>query len=104
MKTFELNGEEYKAKGFDFNLICDLEDMGVSIQDMSGKTMSMIRGYVGICAGITKEEAGKEINQHMIKGGKLDSVMDCITEEMNKSDFFQALSQREKAEATESEK
>ena len=31
MKRFKINGKEYVAKSFDFNLICDLEDMGVSI-------------------------------------------------------------------------
>ena len=43
MKTFKVNEKEYVAKPFDFNLICDLEDMGISLQDAGRKPMGMIR-------------------------------------------------------------
>ena len=42
MKTFEINGKEYSGKPFDFNLVCDLEDMGVSVESMEEKPMSMV--------------------------------------------------------------
>lgn len=46
MKKFKLNGKEYEAKEFDFNLICDLEDMGISLDAAAEKTMNLIRAYI----------------------------------------------------------
>ncbi len=31
MNTFTINEKEYKAKPFDFEMVCDLEDMGIEI-------------------------------------------------------------------------
>ena len=41
--TFTVNGKTYKAKPFDFNMVCDLEDMGISMQDASNKPMGNSR-------------------------------------------------------------
>ena len=49
MKTFTVNGKEYRAKEFDFNLMCDFEDMGISIADMSKKPMAVVRAYFALC-------------------------------------------------------
>lgn len=48
MNTFTVNGTEYKAKPFDFNLVCDLEDMGISLEEAGRKPMSMVRAYFGM--------------------------------------------------------
>lgn len=99
-KTFELNGVTYIAKAFDFNIICDLEDMGVSLQDAQKKPMGLIRAYIAICMGGTIEEAGKVMEQHIINGGAFDEVMGVIAEEMNKSDFFQSITKGTKKKTT----
>lgn len=91
MNTFTVNGKEYKAKPFDFNLVCDLEDMGISLEQAGNKPMSMARAYFGLCAGKGKEFSGKEIDAHIINGGTLEEVMDAMSEEMEKSDFFRAI-------------
>lgn len=101
MNLFKINGKEYKAKPFDFNLICDLEDMGVSLEEMGKKKMSMIRAYFAICAGRGNEYAGKELNQHFVDGGKFDDVLNAMSKEMEVSDFFQALNKTEETDATE---
>lgn len=103
MKTFTINGKEYKSKMMDFNFMCDLEDMGVSVVDMEGKNMSLVRGYLGLCAGISKESAGKEIQAHLISGGKFDEIMEVIKYEMDNSDFFQGLNQTAEAENAENQ-
>ena len=90
MNTFTINGKEYKAKPFDFNLVCDLEDMGISLEEAGRKPMSMVRAYFGICAGKGKNFSGKEMEAHIINGGKFD--------EMEKSDFFHSLNKTEKTE------
>lgn len=103
MKTFEVNGKQYKGKEFDFNLVCDLEDMGVSLDDMQKKNLSLIRGYFGLCAGLDKEEAGAELQEHLISGKKFESLTDVMHDEMEKSDFFRALSKTAETEDTEVE-
>jgi hypothetical protein len=103
MNTFIVNGNEYTAKAFDFNLMCDLEDMGVPLQKAAEKNFKFIRSYFAICAGLSEEEAGKEIESHVISGGDMDSISDAMNEEMEKSDFFRALMERKKGEAPENE-
>lgn len=102
MRTFTVNGKEYKSKEFDFNLICDLEDMGVSLEKASDKPMSMVRAYFGLCAGRGNEYAGKEMEEHIISGGSLEDVMNVMSEEMEKSDFFRNLNKGTGQEVTES--
>lgn len=93
MKIFVINGKEYKAKPFDFNLVCDLEDMGVPMHEMGRKRMSVTRAYFALCAGISNEAAGKEIEQHIIAGGTLEDLNIALNNEMEKSDFFRTLTQ-----------
>lgn len=98
MNTFTVNGTEYKAKPFDFNLVCDLEDMGISLEEAGRKPMSMVRAYFGLCVGKGKEYAGKELEAHIIGGGKFDDIMTAMSDEMEKSDFFRNLNKTAEAE------
>lgn len=102
MRTFTVNEKEYKAKAFDFNLVCDLEDMGISLQEAGNKPMSMVRAYFGLCAGKGKEYAGKEMEAHIIGGGSFDGIMNAMSEEMEKSDFFHNLNKKAEQEVAES--
>lgn len=104
MNTFTVNGNEYKAKVFDFNLICDLEDMGISLEQAGNKPMSMVRAYFGLCAGKGKEFAGKEMEAHIIGGGTFDEIMSAMSDEMEKSDFFRNLRKTAETEDTEDQK
>lgn len=88
---FVINEKEYKPLAFDFNLMCDLEDAGFSIGELASKNMKAIRAYFALCAGIGVVDAGREIEQHVIKGGTLKELSACMGGEMEKSDFFQAL-------------
>ena len=58
MRRIVINGREYTAKPFDFNMICDLEDLGVSIEDIERKPVSIVRAYAGICMGKSAKESG----------------------------------------------
>lgn len=98
MKTFTVNEKEYKAKPFDFNLICDLEDMGVPMEEMKRKSMSTIRGYFGICAELGRGAAGAELQAHIINGGDFTDLLKAMSEEMEKSDFFRALNKAAETE------
>ena len=103
MNTFEINGVKYTAKPFTYNTICDLEDMGVSLQDMQNKPMSVVRAYFAICAGKGAEFAGEQVEAHIIKGGNFNDVLEAMNAEMEKSDFFRALQSRENGNSSENE-
>lgn len=102
MRTFTVNEKEYKAKAFDFNMVCDLEDMGISAAEVGGRKITLVRAYFAICSGKGKENAGKELEQHFIKGGNLDELVSVLTKEMEESDFFRALNKTAEAENGES--
>lgn len=92
MKTFTLDGITYESQPFDFNMICALEDAGLSLNAVKNKPMLMMRTFVAKCAGVSFDEAGDLINQHVIHGGKFDKILECLSDEMAESDFFRALS------------
>lgn len=96
---FKVNGKEYKSKEFDYNLICDLEEIGISLEQITTKPLSMVRAYFAICAGKDKEFVGKEIVEHMKNGGNINDVMEAMTKEMELSDFFRALAQGAETES-----
>lgn len=103
MKNFIVNGKEYKAKPFDFNLVCDLEDMGVPMATAQDKPMSTARAYFALCTGRGKMYAGQELEQHIANGGDLNEIISIMADEMDKSDFFRNLNQRAKAEDAENQ-
>lgn len=91
-RTFTINGKTYTAAPFNFNLVCDMEEMGVSLDSMKKMPMSAVRAYFALCLGGDRERAGKEIEAHLMTGEDLTPIIDAMTEEMNESDFFRALS------------
>lgn len=103
MRTFKVNEKEYRAKAFDFNLVCDLEDMGIAMADAQKKPMSMVRAYFAICTGNGKEYAGKEMEQHIANGGTFEEIMNVMGAEMEESDFFRNLSKNAETEDAENQ-
>lgn len=101
MKKIIVNGKEYVAKEFTFNLICDLEEMGYDMDSMGNKPMSVIRAYFALCAGVTMDVAGKEIESHLIGGGDMAVISEAMQEQMENSDFFRNLTETEKKKTTE---
>ena len=97
-RFFTINEKRYQAKPFDFNTVCDLEDNGVSLAEMTKKPMSMARAYFALCLNGDKEKAGNEIQEHVKHGGNFNELYTVMGEEMNDSDFFRALNQKEEEE------
>ena len=98
VKLFTVNGKSYRAKEFDFNLLCDLEEQGLRLEDIDKKPMSLIRTYLAFCANITKEQAGKEIENHLINGGEFNDVIETMSEAMNESGFFRSMRKTDETE------
>lgn len=101
MKKFKVNGKEYKARPFDFNLVCEMEDMGVALAEMGRKQFATTRAYFALCAGMNVVQAGKEMEAHAIAGGTFTAITDALSEEMEKSDFFRTLTKAAEEEVAE---
>lgn len=97
----KINGKKYDAAKMNFNAVCQLEEYGVSLADMKNKNFSMIRAYFGLCSGLDVDDAGSELEAHMISGGKLDELTQAMTKELNESDFFQAMRKTAETKKTE---
>lgn len=104
MNSFCINGTTYRALPFTFNLIIDLEDMGISISEIQKKPMSVIRAYFALCSKKDKDSAGAELESHLLAGGKFDDVFTAMSKEMEESDFFRSLSENKETEAATSQK
>lgn len=104
-KLFNVNGKQYRAKEFDFNFLCDLEDKNLSLDEIDRKPMSLIRAYLAFSANITEEQAGREIEAHLESGGKFNDVVEIMSAQMQDSGFFRSLNKEtEAAEAETSTK
>lgn len=100
----KINGTEYTMPELNFNTMCKLEDMGVSLTEMDQKVLTTVRGFLALAMGDDMEKAGMEIEQHLASGGSLDPLMESINKAVNESGFFRALSQsQEKGNAASTE-
>lgn len=102
MKSFKINNRTYIAKPFDFNLVCDLEDVGIDVMQGKFSNTSLLRAYFAICSGFDKETAGAEIQAHVMNGGTLTELNEVIGHEIENSDFFRKLNETAEQKATES--
>ena len=103
MKTVKINGNNYPILTLDVNMLCDLEDMGISMNEMQTKAFSFIRAIVSIWMGVDPKKAGREIELHLMNGGTLEEIMDAVKDSMENSDFFRNLS-KTTAEETPTDK
>lgn len=102
MNTMIINGREYKTRSFGFNEVCELEEVyGIGLEEFQKKPMPFLRAYIAMSTGLPKEVAGNEIEQHLIKGGKLEDMLSAIAKELEESGFFRALAQMQTTEITE---
>ena len=103
MRTFKINGKDYKSKALDFNLVCDLEDMGIAIDDIGKKQTATMRAYFALCANVDKESAGLEMQEHVKAGGNFKELAQVFNEELEKSDFFRAVNENAEKEVAENQ-
>lgn len=92
-RLFTLNGKTYKAAEFDLNLMCDFEDIGISIDDLGKKNINFIRQYIASSMGVDAKTAGKEITEHVTNGGKLEDITDVLNAAIEESGFFRTASE-----------
>ena len=103
MKTFTINKKVYMAKEFDFNTICELQELGLNMDEMGKKPMAFMRAYLSMCGNMSVEEAGNEIQAQIVSGGKLDDLQKAFADAVSESDFFRAINENTAEKAGESE-
>lgn len=94
MDKITINGKDYKLKNIDFNAVCELEDLGMSIVDIKNKTFKSIRALVALVIDSDLNTASKEIEAHIKNKGKFDDFKPLFDMVAN-SDFFRNLSQQQ---------
>lgn len=97
---FTVNKVSYVAKPFDFDMVCELEEMGVTFERIDKMPLSLIRAYFAVCANTTKEQAALLLQKHLTSGGALEDITTPMSKEMNDSDFFRALSENKEQETS----
>ena len=96
-KKITVNGKDYKLKEIDFNDICDLEDLGLSLTDFKRSRMNSVRALLAYIGEMSPEEAGNEIMAHLRNGGTMDVINELF--EMLAT-FFQSIRQPDEEEET----
>ena len=96
-KTIEINGTVYEVPELDFNAIAELSENGVDIlsRKIAKKSaLTVARGVAAWIMGTDVEEAGREIQDHMLEYGELPPVIEILREEVNNSVFIKKLSEK----------
>ena len=99
-----INGKGYPTKEITFNTVCQFEDMGVPMSDIEAKSIMFIRAYAAMCMGVKADQAGEEIEKHILNGGTMEELADVLRQAVEESGFFQALSKRAETADSESKK
>jgi hypothetical protein len=86
-----INNKEIKLPDINFNTMCDLESMGVSIVSMQAKPLITVRAFTALAMNADLETAGKEVEQHLFNGGKLLDMLNEINKAVEDSGFFQKM-------------
>ena len=94
-----INSKDYTFKNIDFNGICELEDLGLSIDGIKKGKMNACRALLAYHGNMTSDEAGNEIMAHLKNGGGFDDFAPMIDNLVN-SVFFQAIRQPDEAPKT----
>ena len=102
-RFFTINKQRYTALPFSFNMVCDMETLGIPMEQMQQKPFSMMRAYFSLCGDISLDDAGKELQEHIIGGGDFEDLTQAMSEEMENSDFFRSLNKRTEKETQEVE-
>nr|DAG07780.1 MAG TPA: tail assembly chaperone protein [Caudoviricetes sp.] len=100
-KEIVINGKAYPTKEITFNTVCQFEDMGIPMSEIEAKSIMFVRAYAAMCMDKKADQAGDEIEKHVMNGGSIDELADVLRQAVEESGFFQALSKR--AETADSE-
>ena len=104
MKVIHINGKTYQSAEMTFNNVCRMEEMDAPITLGAKVSFSILRGYLALCMNTTKENAGAELEQHILNGGNFDEISEAMSEAIENSDFFRKLQETAETETPKVEK
>ena len=91
MKTIQINGNKYQGAEMTFNNVCRMEEMDAPITYGAKVSFSMLRAYLALCMNTSKENAGEELEKHIVNGGTMDELSEVMADAIENSDFFRKL-------------
>ena len=103
MKTVHINGKSYQGAEMTFNNVCRMEEMDAPITYGAKVSFSMLRAYLALCMNTSKENAGEELEKHIVNGGTMDDLSEAMAEAIENSDFFRKLQESATEETTKME-
>lgn len=90
MEKFTVNGKTYVLnRELDFSYLVMLDKNDIKVTNITG--LAAINCFFQYVSGLTEEQASEEITQHVIKGGKLDDVINVYAKALEESGFFRTL-------------
>lgn len=92
-KIVHINGKTYRAAEMTFNNVCRMEEMDAPVTLGQKVSFSLIRGYAALCMNTSKENAGEELEKHVLNGGSMDELYEAMAEAIDTSDFFRKMSE-----------
>lgn len=87
----KINGKEITAKPLDFNATIELQDMGGDIFAFGKRPLAALRAYLAYCTDSNAEDAGHEIEAHIVGGADLTELSKAFIDACNESAFFRAM-------------
>ena len=100
-KTFTINGIAYIPIEFDFNTICEFDEMGISISEIAKKPTASARAYLALYHNNDKTWAGNEIQTHIVNGGSLEGILEAFTDSLSNSGFFHKITEQRREKENE---
>ena len=103
-RTITINGQSYPVPEVDFNAVCELQERGVDVMNPKSirkRHIPVARAIVAWIMDTDVEEAGIEIQEHILNGGDLAPIFEGFWKEVEESNFFKSLQKKEKGAKVE---
>ena len=97
MVKVTINDTVYTVPELDFNAVCALSEYGVDIMNskaMRKNVVNSARAIVAWIMDVEPEEAGNEIQAHVVNGGTLEAIFEAFGKAVEESGFFSAMANK----------
>lgn len=89
----KINNKNYDVPELTFKHFTKMEEQGFSIVEASQKKQMMLiaMGFTCAVTGLDREETEHLLEQHVLGGGNIASIVNAFGKAMNESDFFKKM-------------
>lgn len=96
--TFKVNGKEIIGAEITFGTVRKMTKLGVDFNNITADLPGLVSAYVTVSTHASQDTVDRELQAHIVNGGNFDEILDAFQNEMDESDFFQALAKTDKTE------